>query len=60
MTTFIKQTEIPIDGAHTLPREYFTSPDLLAQELERIFFRRWICVGREDRIRHQRSAAGPV
>ena len=50
MTTFVKPTEIPIDGAHTLPREYFTSPDILAQELERIFFRRWICVGREDRI----------
>ena len=50
MTTFIKPTEIPIDGAHTLPREYFTSPDILAQELERIFFRRWLCVGREDRI----------
>ncbi len=50
MTTFIKPTEIPIDGAHTLPREYFTSPAILAEELERIFFRRWICVGREDRI----------
>ena len=36
MTTFIKPTEIPIDGAHTLPREYFTSPDILAQELERM------------------------
>ena len=50
MATFIKPTEIPIEGAHTLPREYFTSPDILAQEMERIFFRRWICVGREDRI----------
>jgi Rieske 2Fe-2S family protein len=50
VTTFVKPTQIPIDGAHTLPREYFTSPDILAEELERIFFRRWICVGREDRI----------
>ena len=50
VTTFIKPTEIPIDGARTLPREYFTSPDILAQEMERIFVQRWICVGREDRI----------
>ena len=47
MTTFIKPTEIPIDGAHTLPREYFTSPDIHAAELERIFYRRWLCVGRD-------------
>ena len=50
MTTFIKPTEIPIDGAHTLPREYFLSPDIYAAELERIFYRRWLCVGRTDRI----------
>jgi len=50
VTTFIKPTEIPIDGAHTLPREHFTSPEIFAEELERIFFRRWLCVGRTDRI----------
>jgi Rieske 2Fe-2S family protein len=50
VATFIKPTEIPIHGAHTLPREYFTSADILAQEMDRIFLRRWLCVGREDRI----------
>jgi phenylpropionate dioxygenase-like ring-hydroxylating dioxygenase large terminal subunit len=50
VTTFIKPTEIPIAGARTLPREYFTSPEILAEEMERIFLQRWICVGREDRI----------
>ena len=30
VTTFIKPTEISIGGAHTLPREYFTSPDVYA------------------------------
>jgi Rieske 2Fe-2S family protein len=50
VTTFIKPTEIPIDGARTRPREYFTSPEILAEEMERIFLQRWICVGREDRI----------
>jgi Rieske 2Fe-2S family protein len=50
VTTFIKPTEIPIHGAHTLAQEYFTSPGILAQEMEQIFLARWICVGREDRI----------
>ena len=42
MTTFIKPTEIPIGGAHTLPGEYFTSSDIHTAELERIFYRRWL------------------
>ncbi|HEX6103990.1 MAG TPA: Rieske (2Fe-2S) protein, partial [Gemmatimonadales bacterium] len=50
MATFLKSTEIPTHGAHTLPREYFTSPDLLGEEMEKIFLQRWLCVGREDRI----------
>ena len=50
MATFLKTTEIAIQGARTLPREYFTSPEIHAEELEKIFLRRWICVGREDRI----------
>ncbi len=32
-------------GAKTLPQEYYTSPDVHARERERIFARRWICVG---------------
>ncbi len=50
MATFLKTTQISVDGARTLPGEYFTSPDIFAQEMERIFLRRWICVGREERI----------
>ena len=50
MATFFKTTEISIQGARTLPREYFVSPDLLAEEMEKIFLQRWLCVGREDRI----------
>ena len=44
MATFLKTTEISIDGARTLPREYYTSPALFAEELERIFTKRWLCV----------------
>ncbi|MGH7525077.1 MAG: aromatic ring-hydroxylating oxygenase subunit alpha [Gemmatimonadales bacterium] len=50
MATFLKTTEISIQGARTLPREYYTSPDIFAEETERIFYRRWLCVGREDRL----------
>ncbi|HEY7636523.1 MAG TPA: aromatic ring-hydroxylating dioxygenase subunit alpha [Gemmatimonadales bacterium] len=50
MATFLKTTQISVDGARTLPGEYFTSQDIFAQEMERIFLRRWLCVGREDRI----------
>jgi glycine betaine catabolism A len=33
-------------GARTLPREYYTSPEIFAQERERIHARHWQCVGR--------------
>jgi Rieske 2Fe-2S family protein len=50
VATYLKTTEISIDGARTLPREYYTSPELFGEEMERIFTRRWLCVGREDRL----------
>jgi Rieske 2Fe-2S family protein len=31
----------------TLPSDYYRSPQIYARERERIFFREWICVGRE-------------
>ena len=45
-----QDTDIPIAGAHTLPQEFFISPELFAQERERIFARRWVCIGRESKI----------
>jgi glycine betaine catabolism A len=50
VATFLKTTELSVDGARTLPREYYTSPELYGDELEHIFTRRWLCVGREDRL----------
>lgn len=32
-------------GAHTLPRKYYTAQDIYDLESERIFNRRWLCVG---------------
>ncbi|HEY9514686.1 MAG TPA: Rieske 2Fe-2S domain-containing protein, partial [Gemmatimonadaceae bacterium] len=54
MATFLRTTEIPLDDARTLPGEYFTSSAIFAEEREKIFARRWLCVGREARL----AAAG--
>jgi Rieske 2Fe-2S family protein len=34
----------------TLPARYYTDPAIFHDELERLFFGRWICVGRTERI----------
>ena len=34
----------------TLPRRFYTDPELYRVELERFYFNRWICVGRADQI----------
>jgi len=34
----------------TLPARYYTDPAIFHDEIERLFFGRWICVGRTERI----------
>jgi glycine betaine catabolism A len=46
MTTFYKTTESYQQGARTLPGRYYTAAEVAGQERERIFRRRWVCVGR--------------
>ena len=50
MTSFHRTVESYRQGAHTLPREYYTSPELLAEERERIHARSWNCVGRASAV----------
>ncbi|HEY9228102.1 MAG TPA: aromatic ring-hydroxylating dioxygenase subunit alpha [Gemmatimonadaceae bacterium] len=50
MTTFHKTVTTYRSGAQTMPRERYTSPELLAEEKERIFARHWNCVGRASRL----------
>ena len=50
MSTFHKTAETYIPGAKTLPQRYFTSPEIFAEEMERIFSRRWICIGHQSQI----------
>jgi glycine betaine catabolism A len=49
-TTFLHSTLIPIDGATTLPREYYVSPEIFADEVSKVFWERWLCVGRAAEI----------
>ncbi len=53
MTDFVKRTDVALAGAHTLPGRYFTSPEIFAEETEKIFLQRWLCVGRESQIARQ-------
>ncbi len=34
----------------TLAGRYYSDPDILAREWERIFYRSWLCAGREERL----------
>ena len=43
------KTSVP-SGAHTLPREYYTSDHLFALETEKIFEQCWLLVGREEQV----------
>jgi glycine betaine catabolism A len=50
MATYVKTTQVSVEGARTLPGQYFKSPEIFAEEGERIFARRWLCVGREEQV----------
>ncbi len=50
MSTFIQTTGSFQPGARTMPGEYYTSPEIFAEEQGRVFARGWICVGRTDRL----------
>jgi len=46
MSAFVPTVDSFRQGARTLPGRYYTSADVFATEAERVFARRWICVGR--------------
>ncbi|MGH7576766.1 MAG: aromatic ring-hydroxylating oxygenase subunit alpha [Longimicrobiales bacterium] len=50
MTTFVSTVASFLQGARGLPREYFTSAAIYADELERLFLARWLCACREEEI----------
>ena len=50
MTTFHRTVQAYRQGARTMPREYYTAPEILAEERQRIFAEHWNCVGRASTI----------
>jgi glycine betaine catabolism A len=48
MQTFLRPTVG--SGAKTLDASWYVSPDIFAQEQDRVFSREWLCVGREETI----------
>jgi Rieske 2Fe-2S family protein len=48
--TFRKTSETFQTGARTLPQRYFVSPEIFAQEQEKIFARQWVLVGHQSQI----------
>src|SRR5947199_9647421 len=50
MSSFVKASETYQQGQRTLPGRYYTSPEIYAEEQERILTARWICVGRAAEI----------
>src|SRR5688500_14970202 len=46
MAAFHRTVESYRQGAHTMPREAYTSAAVFAEEQERIFAQNWLCVGR--------------
>lgn len=50
MTSFRATTTSFRQGARTLPGEYYTAPDILAGEREKVFARSWNCVGRSATV----------
>jgi glycine betaine catabolism A len=50
MTEFHRTVDSYRQGAHTMPREYYTSGEIFERDRERIFARHWNCAGRASSI----------
>ncbi len=50
ITAFRKTVESFAAGAKTLAQEYFVSPEIFAQEQEKIFSKHWILVGHQSEL----------
>ena len=50
MSEFRRTAAAFVQGSRTLPREYYVSPQILADELESIHARAWNCVGRASML----------
>ena len=47
---FRRTTETLRAGAKTLPQRYFVSPEIFAEELQKIFATNWVLVGHQSQL----------
>ena len=47
---FRKTAETFTAGVRALPQRYFVSPEIFAEEQERIFAKQWLCVGHQSQV----------
>src|SRR6266404_5362119 len=50
ITVFRKTAETFATGAKTLPQKHFVSPEIFAQEQEKIFSKQWVLVGHQSQL----------
>lgn len=50
MTAFHKTVDTFETGSMTLAGRYYASDEVFGEELERIFYERWVCVGRGEQV----------
>jgi phenylpropionate dioxygenase-like ring-hydroxylating dioxygenase large terminal subunit len=50
IAAFRKPTETFAPGAKTLPQRYFVSPEIFAEEQEKIFSRQWLLAGHQSQV----------
>ena len=50
MASFYKTANSFNQGSTTLPQRYYVDGLILKQELEHIFFKSWLCIGRSNEI----------
>lgn len=46
-----QNNDLHLHLGYALPQRFYTSSRLYENELERIFYRHWLCVGHIDRVR---------
>jgi choline monooxygenase len=45
-----KANKLPVNDASVLPAYCYTSPDWYGAEIDQVFMKEWICVGREEKV----------
>lgn len=46
----LANVSMPFDVAHAMPPSVYTSPEFLQRELQDVFAKEWVCVGRADAL----------